>query len=214
MKTKSLLLTALLTAAGSSGLMAQVYSLNIVGYVNQVIPAGFSIIGCPLVNSPDNKLTTIFANAPENSVVYKWNNAQNRYYIDDVFLGSWEGDDLNMTLNPGEAIWFKSPSAFTNTLVGQVQLSSTNAVYHGFNIVSSVVPQGGTLDSLGYVGQEDDVVYQWNNAQGRYYINDVFLGSWEGDNGGAVPTVAVGEGFWVKNSGALHNCVRNFSVGP
>ncbi len=218
MKTKSLLLTALLSVAGASGLMAQssnVFSQNIVGYVSQSFPSGFSIVTCQLKGSPDNKLTTLIPNPPEGTIVYKWDNAQNRYFIDDFFLGSWEGDDLNLTLNPGEAAWVKAPSAFTNTIVGEVVLSSTNNVRNGFNIVGSVLPKSATLESLGYSPREGDIVYQWSNAQNRYYINDYFLGSWEGDNSGASPTLAVGEGAWIKNtSGSSNQWFQAINVGP
>jgi hypothetical protein len=49
MRTKALLLTGVLGAAlGSASLMAQVYSLNAVGYINVTLPAGFSLIADPL----------------------------------------------------------------------------------------------------------------------------------------------------------------------
>jgi len=214
MKTKSLLLTALLTAAGSSGLMAQVYSLNIVGYVNQAIPAGFSLVACQLQNSTDNKLTSLFTTAPDGTTVYKWSNSQNRYFINDFADGSWEGDDLNMTMNPGEGVWFKAPTPFTNTFVGQIALSSSVPIPHGFSIISSAVPQAGTLTALQYGATEGDTTYQWSPAQNKYIINDFADGAWEGDTAGG-PTVAVGEGFWLKNPNAsAETWARTFNVGP
>ena len=48
MRTKTLLLTAALSAAGIATSMAQVYSANAVGYVNKLIPTGFSMIANPV----------------------------------------------------------------------------------------------------------------------------------------------------------------------
>ena len=47
MRTKTLLLTAALAAAGVVSSMAQVYSVNSVGYVNLTLPNGFSMIANP-----------------------------------------------------------------------------------------------------------------------------------------------------------------------
>jgi len=217
MKTKALLLTAILTVAGTAGLMAQssnVYSQNIVGYVSQTIPAGFSILACQLKNTPDNKITTLIPNPPEETIIYKWDNAQSKYLIKDFNFGSWSGD-ANLTLNPGEGMWIKCTTAFTNTFVGEVQLASTNVIFNGLNIISSVIPQSASLTSLGYVPAEGDQTYQWNNAQSKYILNDYNFGSWAGANGAAGPQLAVGESLWIKNiSGTSNTWVRTFNVGP
>src|SRR5687767_2502685 len=124
MRTKTLLLTAALCAAGAATSMAQVYSVNMVGYINQPIPAGFSMVANQLNASPDNKVTTLLPAPPNNTAVYKFNKASGGY--DTLqFLGAWEGDDLDMTLNPGEGAFVFAPSAFSTTFVGEVALSST-----------------------------------------------------------------------------------------
>ena len=50
MRTKTMLLSALLGTLGSVSLMAQstnVYSLNAVGYINVTVQPGFNIVSCP-----------------------------------------------------------------------------------------------------------------------------------------------------------------------
>ena len=47
MRTKTLLLTAALSAAGIASSMAQVYSVNAVGYVNTPLVTGFNLISNP-----------------------------------------------------------------------------------------------------------------------------------------------------------------------
>src|SRR5689334_14692664 len=57
MRTKTLLLTAALSAAGLLPSMAQVFSVNAVGYVNQSVPAnGLAILAVPLNGNPNNSL--------------------------------------------------------------------------------------------------------------------------------------------------------------
>src|ERR1043166_8432452 len=124
MRTKTLLLTAAFTAAGALTSMAQVYSVNIVGYINVNVPHGFSILANQLNNSPDNHLATLFPTPPNGTFVYKFNNASSSYLVDDYDSG-WEGDTAGaMTLNPGEGVFINNPStAFTATFVGEVQRS-------------------------------------------------------------------------------------------
>src|SRR5271170_1350131 len=79
MRTKTMLLSALLGTLGSVSLMAQstnVYSLNAVGYITVTIPTNFSTISCPLITSPDNTLGTLFpaSNTALNGLkIYIWN---------------------------------------------------------------------------------------------------------------------------------------------
>src|ERR1700689_2846186 len=106
MRTKTLLLSALLGSLGSVSLMAQstnVYSLNAVGYINVTIPTGFSIISCPLVAAPDNTLNTLLN--PSNGVFkgvkfYPWNTSAGSYGTSDSATAkAWAGGGLE-TLMP------------------------------------------------------------------------------------------------------------------
>jgi hypothetical protein len=215
MKTKSLLLTALLTVAGTAGLMAQsnVYSQNIVGYVSQVIPKGFSMVACQLKASPDNKVSTLMPTPPNGTFVYKFDRASGGYIVND-YIGGWEGDDDNMTLAPGEGVFVSAPSTFTNTFVGEVVLNSTNSLLGGYSVVSSVLPKGGALTSVQFPNVNGLFVYQYNPSNGGYIVND-YIGGWEGDGDGAAPTVAVGESFFVSLPAAQSaNWVETFNVGP
>src|SRR5213075_206777 len=72
MRTKTTLLTAALVAAGALTSMAQVYSVNIVGYINLNIPKGFSMIANQLDTTPDNTLASVLPNPPENTSCYKF----------------------------------------------------------------------------------------------------------------------------------------------
>jgi len=58
MRTKTLLLSGVVAALTSASLMAQVYSLNAVGYINVTIPPGFSIVANQL-NTTNNNISPL-----------------------------------------------------------------------------------------------------------------------------------------------------------
>jgi len=212
MRTKTLLLTAALVAAGAASSMAQVYSVNLVGYINKSLPKGYYMVANQLNNGNGNKLVDLIPNPAEGTTVYKAKTTGG-YLIDDFADGAWEGDDLNMTLAPGEGAFINSPVAQTVTFVGEVTLSSSITRPAGYRIVSSVVPQAGALDTLSFPAVEGQFTYQFKPG-GGYIINDFADGAWEGDGNGATPTVAIGESFWwfVPASAGSATWTRNFTV--
>jgi hypothetical protein len=66
MRTKTLALSAVLSALGTASLVAQtnVYSLNAVGYINVTMPPGFSIITCPLIVGTDTEYASTYGGTP------------------------------------------------------------------------------------------------------------------------------------------------------
>jgi hypothetical protein len=77
MRTKTLLLTAALSAAGVATSMAQVYSVNAVGYVNTQLVPGLNLISNPL-EAADNKIKTLLTGVPVNTQVYRFVNVRSR----------------------------------------------------------------------------------------------------------------------------------------
>lgn len=208
MRTKTLLLTAALAAAGAASSMAQVYSVNAVGYVNLSIPVGFSIIANPL-KAADNSVAALIASPPDNTVLYIYTNG--KYKIDSFTGGSW--DDGTEQLLPGQGAFIRNEStaAFTLTFVGEVmQGSLSTPIPAGFSMIASQVPQAGIVDTdLGLTPGENDVVYQFNGATQKYAVDSFSSGSWDTPTG---PTIGVGEGFFYKNNNAATTWNRTFSV--
>ncbi|MCX8156232.1 MAG: hypothetical protein N3J91_07285 [Verrucomicrobiae bacterium] len=206
MRTKALLLAAAVAAGGLATAAAQtVYSINTVGYVNMVIPAGFSMIANPL-NTTNNTISALMPSAPDGTTVYKYTGTGFAIsVIDDT--GEWSNP--NLTLNPGEGCFIRSPRQFTNTFVGEVmQGRLTNSYPAGFSIRASQVPQQGTASELGFVPPEGTAIYKLRAGGSGY---DIFITD---DVGWVVePTFRVGESFWLRSStpGAW---VRQFSVNP
>jgi len=119
MRTKTLLLTATLGAAGIASSFAQtpVYSQNVVGYVNVQAPAGFSLIANPLDNKTGNNLNTILPGVPVGTTVYKYDGATG--FTSSVNFGTWTPD---LILAPGEGAFIQLAAPATLTFVGEVTL--------------------------------------------------------------------------------------------
>ena len=209
MRTKTLLLAAATFAIGIVSSQAQVYSQNVVGYINQVIPVGFSMIANQVDydgTGTNNTLAHIIPSAPIGTYVYKFTGSGYSTY---VYAGSWL-PDANLTLNPGEGVFIKNPgpNPITNTFVGTVlQGTFTNAVSAGYNIKGYNVPiSGGISTTLGYPATTGDYLYRWNGA-----TYDVFLyaGVWLPSE----PTINVGQSFFIYRS-ASTNWFVSFTVAP
>jgi hypothetical protein len=216
MRTKTLLLSAVLGIAGAASVSAQnaVYSVNAVGYVNLVLNPGFNLIGVPL-NANTNTIANLFANAPENSEIFRYTaNGFTRAKLEqnDEGVLSW-GTRANDVINPGEGFFFRNPrtTAFTNTFVGEVpQGTLNNPIPAGFSLKSSIVPQEGRLDTtLQFPVRENDEIYRFvggSYQRSKYEQNDEGQLNWT-----VVPNIKVGEGFWVRTSQA-RTWTRTFSV--
>jgi len=181
MRTKTILLSGVVAALTSASLMAQVYSLNAVGYINVTIPPGFSIIANQL-NTTNNNLSPLLdsqinpygVSGLNLCVFYKFNNATATYTTlnPDYFSVNtipWDQTIAsNTTLNPGEAVFVRSfnTTNVTVTFVGTVlqgPLTNTTIAGPGFNLISSMVPQAGRLDlDLGLPEVDNDDIYVYN----------------------------------------------------
>jgi hypothetical protein len=155
MRTKTLLIaTAAALAAGIISSQAQVYSQNIVGYVNSPLTKGYVNVANPLDITGGNSLTNLFNNpvaggpgGPNGgsgpldfTTVLIWNGAGYTTYVldTDYPTGVANGTDTAgvtpPTVNPGTLIYFNNTTGnqFTNTLVGTVHVdfaaSGTNVV--------------------------------------------------------------------------------------
>jgi hypothetical protein len=220
MRTKTLLLTAALGAAGIATSMAQVYSQNAVGYINLALPAGFTMIANQLVQpGGDYKLSALIPAPPLGTFIYKYNGSGFDAREFNEFSGVWE-PDANLTIDLGSGVWISVPTAYTLTLVGEVPQGTLNtATPNGFSIKSSQVPQQGSLSQsngttvanldLGLTAGVGDFVYRYNGSGFVSYELNEFSGLWEP----STPSVNVGEAFWLFRQPTSPTVwTRNFSV--
>lgn len=233
MRTKTLALSAMLGALGAASAIAQtnVYSINAVGYINLVLPNGYSII-CNQLTTTNNTVGGIFQNTAANN--YQWNNclvlkfntADGKYDQTDQGSSSYASGWISggtMTMNPGEAIWFanKTGSVQTNTIVGTVpQGTNTVNIVNGYQMIGSPVPFSGDLvTNMGFTNYVfGSKVLTFNNATTHYisYASSSsgsagYMNQWlaPGD-----PQLAVGQGFWYNSEPGPTPWVQIFEINP
>jgi hypothetical protein len=199
MRTKALLACAALAAGLVTSAVAQsnVYSLNIVGYVNTTLNAGFTLLGNPLDNGT-NDLNSLFPNATLGDAIFAYANGA---FTESDFFGTWS---TNLTIPPGKGLFYSAGAKTTNTFVGNVLTGShTNKVNAGFNLVSSMVPIADTLGStnINLPANLGDAVFYYRNG----YVESDYFGTWSPDL-----TLGVGEAFWLS-TGTAGNWVQNFN---
>jgi hypothetical protein len=214
MRTKTLLLTAALSAAGVATSMAQVYSVNAVGYVNTTLVPGFNLVSNPLDNKETggNQIRALFASLPFGTQVYNFNGTGFDISTKDDLVGDYDPATFaSAVIPPGKGVFVRNNTAQnqTVTFVGEVpQGTLTTSIPAGFSIVASQVPQEGTATALGYTPAAGDQLYFWNETTQRYAIS-TFDPDFGFDN--ALPTIAVGEAFFIRKN-AAGSWTRTFSV--
>src|SRR5262249_34530172 len=124
MRTKTLLLIAAFGAAGVATSMAQVYSVNAVGYVNKTIPkGGFAMVANPLdAGGTNNAVRALFKGVPDGFQVFFYDTTAGKYKtatFDDL-SGDFIGDGAGQIVLPGQGVFAKNPttSDVTVTFVG------------------------------------------------------------------------------------------------
>jgi hypothetical protein len=223
MRTKTLLLTAALVAAGAATSMAQsnVYSLNVVGYINLPLVNGYNLVANQL-NGTNNNINTVFPTATDQDVVFKWNAATQGFAPSDTYqaLGNgWYDGAFNpstTTLNPGEAFFYQSVGAKTVTLTGEVsQGTNTLAIKGGgYSFLSSPPPVVSGLSTNGFpqVDQMTYFTFSGGSYTPSYTYQALGNGWYDGAFNPVDPAPAVGQGFIVNNPGAQTSWTRSFVV--
>jgi hypothetical protein len=194
MRTKSILLGAALLAAGLASSMAQVsnvYSVNVVGYVNLTLTNGLNLISNPLDavgngGTVSNTIKNVFGVVPDGTQVYKYTNggtpATSGYIQSDAYLsfaGGWLAGGI-ITFNPGEGLFVQIPNGTgtTNiTFVGTVvQATSLLSVSNGLNIIASQAPIAGGIQTVqGYQANNGDQLYYWDATHQTYTSSYAFV---------------------------------------
>lgn len=241
MRTKILLLGAAIFAAGIATLMADssnVYSQNVVGYINLTLNEGFNLVAGQLdadQTGTNNTVETVFgtpSTLPLASQVFVFNGTT---FDTETWNKNKSGTATNwssstgspLVLNPGQGCWVSIPSgAFsggtgTVTIVGNVLqgtlINSQIPPVGGFALVSSQVPlSGGIGSTLAYTPYLNDQVYIWNGSTYDSYTyakNKAGTATnWNSTFGfGVEPSLNIGQGFWLY-SATGSGWTNNFTV--
>jgi len=239
MRTKTVLLSALLGALGSVSVHAQnVYSLNAVGYINETIYGGYNIISCPLLctdpsGAQDNQVSNILNNSSgqfNGSTLYFFSGGANSGSTQGR-TGSWANNGGTNVLAPGVAVWLHATSNMTVTFVGSVATGPvTNVLNPGYNLVSSIVPTSGdyysnSISSLSNITANiSDALSVYDPTQQEFTFEYTVesLGAarngnspWATSHHGDPVVPNVGEGFFYFNNTSTStpiDWVENYSV--
>jgi hypothetical protein len=212
MRTKALFVAAAFGAAGLVSSMAQVYSVNVVGYVNKALLPGFNLISNPL-DATSNAVEDLFPPVDGLSV-YKYDSATGTYMIASylALFSQWTGDAFDVA--PGEGVFVRNPQAtdLTVTFVGEITAGTKSiGVPQGFSMRSSIIPEEGALvTDLGWPQADGDTVYMFDAGKQDYDIFSylALFTAWSPSE----PVLGVGDAFFV-NKPAASTWTREFIVG-
>lgn len=213
MSRKAILLAIGWLIASVLGIKAQVYSVNAVGYLNKTIPPGFSLISVPLASTEEIRFPMGGA-LPSGFALYILRDGKFEIARLNPDLLSFNGAELSEEdFSPGGGFFAYNPSpqSFTVTFVGQIlQGSLTNSIPAGFSIQSSIVPQAGTPQALGFPFEPGDAVYHFHADRQEYkiYVLDELELRWLPS---PPPALETGDAFIVRTLRAK-DWVREFSV--
>ncbi len=194
MKAKTLLVAAAALAAATISSQAQVYSQNVVGYVNVVLPAGqYALVSNPL-DDGTNTTTSLGQALANKSVIQVWNGTG--FTATSKVGGVWTPD---LSIPVGAGFFVNSKTTVTNTFVGSVVVPSgqsvTNALSAGiYALVGSAVPYAGDLNdtnvNIGPTLANKSVIQVWNGS--GFDATSKVGGVWTPNL-----TIGVGQGFFV-----------------
>lgn len=210
-----------LTAVGQN-----VYSLNIVGYVNVPMLAGNYTYVNPLDKDGTNSAAQVLS-LPDGTTFAFWTGSSFDYWYFDnsAGLGSpdgWYGADQQTPraapiLSLGKGFYLNPPLNFTNTFVGNVVPApgATNSltINAGNQLVGSPMPVGGPLTNTVMNVQLFDgtTVANWTGSSFQYWYfdNSAGLGAPDGwyaadqQTPSAPPSLNVGRSLYINGPAGI-----------
>jgi len=226
MRTKTLLIAAAALAATVISSEAQVYSANVVGYVNVTFPPGANtLVTTPLTTGNDKLTNVITGPLPGATTILFWNAGlgsftsltysgppSNRHWTDSSSV-----NQDNTLIPPGTAYFINCGGAgYTNTYVGSVVAASattvTNSLNTGLLAVGSLIPYAGPVTNaaaLNLIPPGATTIQLWDSVSQSYtsytYSGPAANRTWKDSaNNVVVPTLNVGQGFFIS-PGASYN---------
>jgi len=220
MRTKALLGLAALTV-GLTGAVAQnVYSLNVVGYVNVPLQANkLSFLSVPLVPSGGNyniTNTIVLDNTQDTATIYAWTGTG--WNPDAPAWISGFGWYPEMVISNGVGFFLASKANSTLTFVGDVpQGAIAYNIPAGVSTLANKVPVTANFPGA-TVGHDTDTIYTWLQASQQWNPKSPsFIDGygWYSDDPAvttAGPLLAPAEAGFYVNHGAAIPFTQNFTV--
>lgn len=227
-------MAAALAASLASSMAQNVYSLNVVGYVNVTLKSHqFTAVANPLDASmggtiaTGNDMTNLFNinTAPllaNGSKIQQFIPAANDYGAQINYSSATKKWGSNFSMAPGTAVLFNNNGAADTvvTFTGQVPQGSYSVATlgsHQFTLVGSPIPIGGDVTNsttaVGLVSANGDTLATFNSAANDWNATTKWSTATKKWSASASSTIAVGQGFLYNNNGAAaNNWVSNFTV--
>lgn len=214
MRTKALLLTAILGVTGVVSTLAQsnVYSVNVVGYVTVTVTndVNYRILANPLI-STNNALASLVPTAPDGTQV-TWLDDSGVYQTAgyESLFGGWDKDP-NLPIGKGFFVRLGAATPVTITFVGEVaqDAASNKQIPSGLSLQGALVPQKGGFQAVHNVPGVDGAQLSVLPPNGVYETAgyESLFGGWDKEL-----TIDVAEGFFYMNPSAPLAWDRNFKV--
>lgn len=195
MRTKTLFIAAAALAAGLASSMAQgsnVYSVNIVGWINKPLLANTKTLIASQLDDGTNTLNSLLGALPNKSTVFLWNGSS--FTPVGKANGSWTG---NPSVAPGTGFFVQSPAAITNTFIGSAPTSNNVALSSVKLLLGARIPFSGNMNDAGSnslnLGSlpNKSTAFLWNGTS--FTPVGKANGSWAGN-----PAIAVSQGFFIS----------------
>jgi hypothetical protein len=210
MRTKALLcLAALAVSAATAVAQSNVYSLNIVGYVNVDVTPGWNLLSVPLKPSDGNNQisnTIVLPDDLDGSTISTWGGTSFVSGPNWVAGEGWltaQGNPVNLEIPVGEAFFMFATAAGKITYVGEVmQGEITYNVVPGVNMLANKVPVDEAFPGQAS-GQDGDVLLVWKgnwNESWDYVAGEGWINASNPSTAG--PTLKVGNGLVYRNNNA------------
>jgi hypothetical protein len=221
MRTKALLgLAALAVSAVTCVAQSNVYSLNIVGYVNVDVAPGLNLIANPLKPSNGNYNITNTISLPDTAdgaFIYKWAGTAWSSQIPSWIAGFGWSPDLEIPM--GEGFFLQLPQAAGNikvVFVGEVSTGNvTQDIPAGLSVKANEIPVQENWPGKN-VGNDGDSIYTWAGSAWDTAIWSYIAGFGWSNGGGAGdnvdgPSLKVGSAVMYQNTGAALSWTRAFN---
>jgi hypothetical protein len=207
---------------------SNVYSLNVVGYVNWPLKEGNNLVANPLdldLTGTNNTLIGIFGTAmPINTKVQTWNgvgfNLSTYAYNKSAKTTNWTA---NLPLNPGIGMWVTIPAgafggatvtnqfpAVGNVLQGAL-INANLAPAGGLSLLGSMVPLAAPISTFQYLPKINDKVQFWNGVGFDLFTYAYNKSAKTTNWAPSEPQLTPGVGFWLNNPIA-NTWTQNFTV--
>jgi hypothetical protein len=231
MRTKVLLIAAALAASLASSMAQNVYSLNVVGYVNVTLPSlQFTAIANPLDASMGgsiangNDMSTLFGSTNGNiaggSTIAQFSSALNNYSPAISYVGLSKKWGSTFSMPPGKAALYYNAGATPTvvTFTGQIPQGTYNVgtlPSLQFSLVGGPIPIGGDITNAltGLVPSGGDTVATFNSGLNNWNPASSYVGLSKKWGVTASSTIGVAQGFLYYNASAsAKTWVSNFTV--